>query len=81
MVYYEEYSYFPIVHVYYNKHFKKSRQFEDFLEVIEVTEYRNKDFSKFLLTDCDKIQGNNISIQKSNLKFVTICEEQKIIML
>ena len=31
MVYYEEHSYLPIVHVYYNKHFKNSKQFQDFL--------------------------------------------------
>jgi hypothetical protein len=34
MHYYEENSYLPIVHIYYNRHFKNSRQFEDFLEVI-----------------------------------------------
>lgn len=27
MVYYEENSYMPIMHVYYNRHFSKSKQF------------------------------------------------------
>lgn len=52
MHYYEENSHFPIVHTYYNKHFSTSRQFEDFTNTVEETEYRNKDFAKFLLSDC-----------------------------
>jgi len=55
MHYYEEYSSYPIVHIYYNKHFKNSKQFQDFVEVIEETEYRNRDYSRYLLTDCDKV--------------------------
>lgn len=62
MQYYEDNSYFPIVHVYYNRHFKNSRQFEDFVEVVEETEYRNKDYARFLFTDCDKILCRQIFI-------------------
>lgn len=35
MHYYEEYSQFPIVHVYYNRHFSSAPQFEDFTNTIE----------------------------------------------
>lgn len=56
MHYYEENSQYPIVHAYYNDHFSKSRQFEDFLGILEETEYRNKDFGKFLLTNCEKLE-------------------------
>ena len=37
MHYYESNSEYPIVHVYYNHHFAKSRQFEDFLNIVEET--------------------------------------------
>ena len=80
MHYYEEQSQYPIVHVYYNRHFRNSRQFEDFVEVIEETEYRNKDYAKFMLTDCDKIQCKGSSIQNRNHRCVMKCEERKIIM-
>lgn len=52
MAYHEDNSQYVIIHVYHNHHFSKSRQFEDFLEVIEETEYRNQDYTKFVLTDC-----------------------------
>lgn len=64
MVYYEEHSYMPILHVYYNKHFKNSKEFVDFLEVIEETEYRNKDYTRFLFSDCELLEGNEFMIQK-----------------
>jgi hypothetical protein len=57
MHYYEEQSQFPIVHTYYNGHFSRARQFEDFLAVLEEAEYRNKDYARFLLTDCDTLKG------------------------
>lgn len=31
MIYYEENSFMPIMHVYYNRHFSKSKQFQGFL--------------------------------------------------
>lgn len=31
MVYYEENSFMPIMHVYYNRHFSKSKQFQAFI--------------------------------------------------
>lgn len=55
MHYYEEHSHFPIVHTYFNRHFSSAPQFEDFTNTIEETEYRNKDYVKFLLTDCEQI--------------------------
>jgi hypothetical protein len=42
----------PIMHVYYNRHFSKSKQYQNFLEVIEETEYEAGSYSKILLTDC-----------------------------
>ena len=56
MGYYEENSQYPIIHAYYNQHFSSTRQFEDFLAVIEETEYRNKDYARFLLTNCEKME-------------------------
>jgi len=58
MHYYEENSQFPILHIYHNRHFSKSRQFEDFLEVWEETEYRNIDVARFVMTDCEKLKGS-----------------------
>ena len=54
MAYYEENSFMPILHVYYNRHFSKSRQYDSFLEVIEETEFEIKSYAKILLTDCDQ---------------------------
>lgn len=31
MIYYEENSFMPIMHVYYNRHFSKSKQFQAFI--------------------------------------------------
>ena len=31
MIYYEENSFIPIMHVYYNRHFSKSKQFQAFI--------------------------------------------------
>ena len=39
MVYYEENSFIPIMHVYYNRHFSKSKQFQAFIETLEEAEY------------------------------------------
>jgi len=39
MVYYEENSFMPIMHVYYNRHFSKSKQFQAFIETLEEAEY------------------------------------------
>lgn len=58
MNYYEENSQFPILHIYHNRHFSKSRQFEDFLEVWEETEFRNRDVARFVMTDCENLKGN-----------------------
>lgn len=52
MAYYEENSFMPILHVYFNRHFSKSRQYDSFLEVIEETEFEVKSYAKILLTDC-----------------------------
>lgn len=62
--YYEENSQYPIFHMYHNKHFSRSRQFEDFLDVLEETEYRNHDYARFLLTDCENVPCTNCSIQR-----------------
>lgn len=35
LAYYEENSYQPIMHVYYNRHFANSKQFNNFVDVIE----------------------------------------------
>jgi hypothetical protein len=52
MNYHEQHSQYPIIHVYHNRHFSQSRQFQDFLEVLEETEYRNRDYVRFVLSDC-----------------------------
>lgn len=44
-------------HVYHNRHFSKSRQFQDFLEVVDDAELRTRDFAKFILTDCEKAKS------------------------
>lgn len=51
----------PILHVYYNQHFKNSKDFEEFVDVIEEVEYRNKDYARFLFTDCEKVDGKDNS--------------------
>jgi ABC-type microcin C transport system permease subunit YejE len=53
MAYYEDYSYMPIIHVYHNRHFSKSKQFLHFVEVVEEAEYETKQYSKIVFTDCE----------------------------
>jgi hypothetical protein len=43
----------PILHVYYNRHFSKSRQWQGFLDVIEETEYEAGSYARIMLTDCE----------------------------
>ena len=50
MHYHEQNSEFPIVHVYHNRHFTSSPQYQDFLETIEETEARCGDYARFLAT-------------------------------
>ena len=52
LAYYEENSYQPIMHVYYNRHFSNSKQFNNFIDVIEEAELKLSEFSKIILTDC-----------------------------
>lgn len=55
----EKYANFPTFHTYYNRHFGKSRQFNDFLEVLEDVNVKVKDYALLLLTDCDKANGTH----------------------
>jgi hypothetical protein len=57
MNFHEQNSQYPILHVYHNHHFSQSRQFQDFLEVLEETEYRNRDYARFVLSDCEHFKG------------------------
>jgi hypothetical protein len=41
------------MHVYYNRHFSKSKQWASFLEVVEETEYEVGSYAKILLSDCE----------------------------
>lgn len=47
--------------MFYNRHFKKSRQFQDFLEVIEDVEAKIKDYAKIIFTDCDEALGEEFA--------------------
>jgi hypothetical protein len=53
MAYYEDNSFMPILHVYYNWHFSKSRQWQNFLEVVEDTEFEVGSYARIMLTDCE----------------------------
>lgn len=57
--YYGETSLLPTIHIYYNRHFGTSRQFDDFLSALQETEYKNKDYTRFALINCEKIKGNS----------------------
>lgn len=59
------------MHIYHNRHFSKSRQFEDFLEVWEETEFRNSDVARFVMTDCEKLKGKGCSMQRGTPMRVT----------
>jgi hypothetical protein len=62
MMFYERYSFMPIVHVYYNRHFSKSKQFQQFLDVIEEAEYEISSYAKILLTDCEDQKGMDFKL-------------------
>lgn len=52
----------PILHVYYNKHFSKTRQYASFLDVIEEAEFEIRSYAKILLTDCEYEKSICVSI-------------------
>ena len=53
----ESHSSYPIFQLFYNRHFRKSRQFQDFKEIIEEVENKVKDYAKIVFTDCDEAFG------------------------
>jgi hypothetical protein len=57
MGYHEHNAQYVLLHVCYNRHFGNSRQFRDFLEVLEDVEYKVRDFCKVVLTDCEVEKG------------------------
>lgn len=77
--FYEEHSHMPIMQLFHNRHFAKSRQFQDFLDVVEETEYRNKDYAQIVLTDCEHVTGTCIYIQGNLLTAAKIWRGPKII--
>jgi hypothetical protein len=60
MEYFVETSLMPTIQIYYNRHFGTSRQFDDFASALEETEYKNKDYARFALIDCEKIKGSSL---------------------
>jgi len=53
-----------VLHVYYNRHFGRSRQFQDFLEVLHDTELQTRDYAKFILTDCETVKSKGAFMQR-----------------
>lgn len=53
----EAYSHMPILHIFYNRHFGKSRQFEDFKDVINEVELDTKKYAKIIFTNCENSKG------------------------
>lgn len=58
----------PIMHVYYNRHFSKSRQWQSFLDVVEEAEYEVGSYAKIMLTDCEYEKSKYVFISR-RLKF------------
>lgn len=56
--YYEQYSFTPLLHVYFDKHFHKSKQFEAFEVVLNELQNDIQDYSQIVFTDCDQNTGN-----------------------
>lgn len=54
-------------HLYHNRHFGKSRQYQDFLEVLEDTELRTRDYAKIIITDCEKVKSTPVLTQRASL--------------
>lgn len=54
MAFYENHSLKPILHTYYNRHFKNSTKFRQFERVLNDLYNSHGDYIDILLTDCDK---------------------------
>lgn len=46
-----------MAHIYYNRHFSKSKQFDNFLDVVEEAEFLTKDYAKVVFTNCDEVKS------------------------
>lgn len=55
MAYYEDHSFYPILHLYYNRHFSSSKQFKHFkADVLEEVQLEMRDYARIVFTDCEK---------------------------
>lgn len=64
MQYYEEHSSKPILHIFYNRHFRNSSQFREFQHTLDELYANTGDYLDILMTDCDKdVEGKLSSCQ------------------
>ena len=54
---YEAQSFTPLLHIYFDRHFKNSKQFTDFEVVLNDLNEDIQDYAEIIFTDCDKNKG------------------------
>jgi hypothetical protein len=55
--YYEQKSFTPLLHLFFNRHFRTSKQFENLEIILNELKEDIRDFGEIIYTDCDKNQG------------------------
>ena len=48
-----------MLHVYFNNHFKNSKQFSSFEVILNELQEDIRDYASIIFTDCDKNTGKN----------------------
>lgn len=68
MMFYEQNSAKPILHLYFNRHFKNSTQFKDFEDIITELYNDHEDYLNILYTDCNQDKCKKLYIDRTYIE-------------
>lgn len=54
--YYNDNFHYPIIQIFHNDYFLRSAPFEDIESVFQEAEYKFKDFSRYVMFNCEKVK-------------------------
>lgn len=55
--FYNDNFHYPIVQIFHNDYFLRSAPFEDIESVFQEAEYKFKDFSRYVMFNCEKVKS------------------------
>lgn len=54
--YYNDNFHYPIIQIFHNDYFLRSAPFEDIESVFQEAEYKFKDFSRYVMFNCERVK-------------------------